>query len=238
MKYIDAHCHILSEAQMKTAMACGVGRFIINATRTIDWETIVELAQYDNVYGAIGVHPWFVSGLPDDWDVELVNALVANPNLMVGEIGLDKNRPDFEVQESVFCRQLQIAHDLERVIHIHCVGAWGKMMDILRSVDLPPAMVFHAFSGAPELMHELMGLGAYFSFGTGIMDVRHSKIRASVAVAPVSRILAESDAPDVAMPDTIPNTVAEIARVRNQDAEQLAKTIYNNTKGLINDGQV
>lgn len=232
MKYIDAHCHILTDAQMRDAVSHGVGRFIVNATRPNDWPAVIELSRCDNVYGAIGVHPWRVSELRGGWDGELINALGAHPNLMVGEIGLDKNRPDFELQETVFCRQLQIACDMRRVAHVHCVGTWGKMMDILRSVDLPPAMVFHAYSGSVELVRELTDMGAYFSFGASISDASRARLRATVASVPLSRILVESDD---AAPDTIPNTVAEIAKIRGLDTKQLAEAIYSNTKEILND---
>ena len=157
---------------------------------------------------------------------------------MIGEIGLDKNRPDMEKQILVFKRQLQIAHDFGRVAHIHCVGAWGKMMDVLRGSDLPPAMVLHWFSGAPELVGELSKMGAYFSFGRAVCDTRYAKMRGAVVVVPENRILTESDAPDVAMPDTIPDTVAEIAALHGLNTEQMATTIYNNTMGLLNDGKI
>lgn len=235
MKYIDAHCHILTDAQMRDATAHGVVGFIVNATRPVDWGVVIDMARCDNVYGAIGVHPWFVSDLSDGWDYELINALAMHPNLMVGEIGLDKNRPNLELQENVFCRQLQIAHDLGRVAHIHCVGAWGKMINILRTVDLPPALVFHAFSGAPELVSELTDMGAYFSFGAEICNEKHVRARAAVASGPISRILVESD--DAAH-DTIPNTVAEIAQIRGADTETVANIIYTNTMGVLDDKQI
>ncbi len=235
MKYIDAHCHILSDAQMREAESCGVAGFIVNATHPADWDAVVEIARRDNVYGAIGVHPWRVAELRDGWDGELINTLAENPGIMVGEIGLDKNRPDPELQESVFCRQLQIVSDLRRIAHVHCVGAWGKMMEILRAVELPPAMIFHAYSGAPELVRELVDMGAYFSFGAEICNEKHIRARKAVATVPISRIFVESDAPDVTMPDTIPATVAEIAEIRGMDTEQLAEIIYNNTLGVVND---
>ena len=235
MKYIDAHCHILTDSQISHATSHGVGRFVINATEPNDWPVVVDLSRRDNVYGAIGVHPWYVSELHDGWDGELIDALGANVELMVGEIGLDKNRPDFELQENVFCRQLQIACDMRRVAHVHCVGTWGKMMDILRSVDLPPAMVFHAYSGSVELVRELTDMGAYFSFGVSIVDATHARLRTVVASVPLSRVLVESDD---ATPATIPNTVAEIARIRGESEEHIAEVIYNNTMGLLNDGKI
>ena len=63
-------------------------------------------------------------------------------------------------------------------------------------------------------------------------------MRGAVVVVPENRILTESDAPDVAMPDTIPDTVAEIAALRGVNTEQMTETIYNNTMGLLNDRKV
>ncbi len=234
MKYIDAHCHILDVARMRDAAACGVDGFIVNATDTSNWATVIEIAQRDNVYGAIGVYSLCVSNLPDNWDEQLMENLKANPELMVGEIGLDKRHPDIEAQDSVFRRQLQIAHDMGRVAHIHCVGAWGKVMDILRTNELPSAMVFHAFSGAPELVRELTNMGIYFSFGPDVCNTQYARMRAAVTTVPESRILAESDTPHRLSPDSVPNTVAEIAKLRGVDVEQMAETIYNNTLRLLN----
>ena len=239
LSYIDAHCHILSDEQITIAVSCGVGRFIMNTTQPDDWTAIVDKTEHnDCVYGAVGVHPWYVANLRDDWDNKLVEMLCANSSLMVGEIGLDKNRADMEKQVAVFRRSLKIAHDYERVAHIHCVGAWGKMMDVLRGSDLPPAMVFHCFSGVPELVGELVKMGAYFSFGVGICNEKHKIMRAVAALVPENRILVESDAPDMAMPDTIPNTVADIAHIRGVPEKDMAETIYNNTMGLLNGGQI
>lgn len=238
MKYIDAHCHILSDAQMRGAAACGVGRFVVNATGPADWNAVIDLAWCENVYGAIGVHPWFVADVGADWELKLIDILKNNARLMVGEIGLDKNRSDFDIQQSVFIRQIQIAHDMSRVAHIHCVGAWGKMLDVLRSMELPPAMVFHGFSGAPELVADLVDMGAYLSFGANVRDTKYKKMRNALVVVPENRILVESDAPDVSTPDRIPNTVAEIARIRDENPEHMAKIIFDNTMGVLNDRTV
>jgi Tat protein secretion system quality control protein TatD with DNase activity len=112
------------------------------------------------------------------------------------------------------------------------------MLDILRGGELPPAIVLHAFSGAAELVPELVKLGAYFSFGTAVADERRTRLRSAVATVPVARILVESDAPDAAMPDTIPATVAKIAQIRGVDTAKMADIIYNNTMGLLNDGKI
>lgn len=229
MKYLDAHCHILPDAAK-----CGVGGFIINATSPDDWATVLNKVERQNVFGAIGVHPWCARNVCSGWDTKLIELLENNSKIMVGEIGLDKTRPDIKSQESVFRRQLQIAHDLGRVVHIHCVDAWGLCMEILRGCQLPPAMLFHCFSGSVEIMRELAQMNAYFSFGAAICDdKKYAKMRTAVMYAPKNRILAESDAPDFLSPDAVPNTVREIARIRGVDVEDMAEIIYNNTLELV-----
>ena len=234
-QYIDAHCHIISDEIMNAAAVRGVGRFVVNSTAPADWAAVVNIARRENVFGAIGVHPWYVSEIYDGWDIELIDVLNKDTDLMVGEIGLDKNHGDIDVQEPVFRRQLQIAHDMGRVAHVHCVGAWGKCMEILGGSKLPPAMVLHCFSGAPELVRELTAMGAYFSFGGDVVDIGHKKMRDAVAAVDESRILAESDAVDGTMPDKIPDIVAEIAKIRGKDAGDMAKIIYENTMGILHD---
>jgi len=214
----DAHCHIFSLEQIKTIRRSGVGLFVVNATQPSEWGTVAELVKKCcRVHGAVGVHPWRVSngiGLPD-WDVGLVCFLERHPELTVGEIGLDKNYPYLEDQESAFRRQLQIAHDMKRVAHIHCVGCWGKMMEILRAVDLPPAMIFHAFSGPAELVPELVKMGGYFSFGRAVCDNRRVKLQSAVRAVPNRRILVESDASFVDDYEALESTIQTIADIRN-----------------------
>ena len=233
-KYIDAHCHILSPAQMASANDCGVGRFIVNSTHRTDWATIAKMVNGKSVYGAIGIHPWFVSEIDANWDDEMVNTLARNPHLMVGEIGLDKNHPNMPAQELIFRRGLQIAHDMGRVAHVHCVGCWGKCVEILHASALPPTVVFHCFSGSPELASELSHIcNAYFSFGSSVLNTKSTRTRTAVASVPGNRILVESDAMDVATPTIIPDVVREIAKIRGVDNDAMADTIYANTMGLL-----
>lgn len=234
--YIDAHCHILDDEVLTGATVRGVGRFVVNAYASCNWDDVCASVHHDNrIYGAVGVLPWLDNELRDGWDKCLIDILSRNPRLMVGEIGLDKNRGDMEKQITVFTRQLQIASDYRRIAHIHCVGAWGKMMDLLRDVNLPPAMLFHCFSGSVEIMRELCKMNAYFSFGWGLMDGRHETMCAVVAAVDEGRILVESDAPGDTMPDKIPDIVAKIAEIRGVAPEYMANVIYENTTRMINE---
>ena len=76
-----------------------------------------------------------------------------NPEAGIGETGLDfqerfTNRPE---QEASFVAHLDLARELNRPIAVHCVHAWGRLVDILREHPAPRVLL-HAFGGAAELI--------------------------------------------------------------------------------------
>lgn len=187
MLLFDAHCHLFEKDKVSPKIAA-----IVNATRPAEWGAVVNIAgACENVWGAVGVHPWFVNELYDGWDMDLQRLLQDNSGIMVGEIGLDKNGPDMDRQIDVFGRQMQIATDLKRGVHVHCVGAWDKMMRVLKcfSQRRPPFILFHRFSGNWGDVARMVGeYNAYFSF---------RDVSAVVAHIPHDRILIETDSDDV-----------------------------------------
>ena len=142
MKIIDAHTHI-------DYIAPDVDGAVCCATIESEWDKIVALTRHDNrVHGAFGVHPWFVNSTDMDFDKRLYQLLQTESKYMIGEIGLDKYKPDMETQIVVFRKQLDIAIKLKRSVSLHCVGAWDKMLQILKqykSNDLP-IIVVHDFN--------------------------------------------------------------------------------------------
>ena len=182
MKYIDAHCHLFDEKLPNNIGA------IVNATRPADWGGVIAVADKNiNVWGASGVHPWVVADLVAGWDEQLQDLLIQNPEIMVGEIGLDKHKPDMDLQIDVFSRQLEIAAELGRGVHVHCVGAWDKMFAVLKKCKSkqPPFMLFHRFSGnAGDVARLCADYNAYFSF----MNARNV-----VADVHSNRVLIETD---------------------------------------------
>lgn len=215
-KYIDAHCHLFDEKLPNNIGA------IVNATRPADWGDVIAGADKNpSVFAAIGVHPWFVGDLVAGWDAQLCELLEQNPGLMIGEIGLDKHKPDMDTQINVFARQMDLAVELGRGVHVHCVGAWDKMFAVLKRYksQQPPFILFHRFSGnAGDVARLVVDYNAYFSFsgvGRVIVDV------------PQDRILVETDS----------NHPMGIVRV----AEQIAAIypdcdFHENTMGMLKNG--
>ena len=215
-KYIDAHCHLFDEK-----LPDNIGA-IVNATRPADWGGVIAQANKNiNVWGAIGVHPWFVADLVAGWDEKLQDLLIQNPEIMVGEIGLDKHKPDMDLQIDVFSRQLEIAAELGRGVHVHCVGAWDKMFAVLKKCksEQPPFMLFHRFSGnAGDVARLCAAYNAYFSF----MNARNV-----VADVASNRVLIETDS----------NNPTGIVRVAEQVAAFCSKIdFYKNTMEMLKNG--
>ena len=222
--YFDAHCHIQNIATAECLATGDAPVYAINnAAQISDWGMVIQIANNcPNVFGAIGIHPWYVSDLPVDWDAQLHNALVANPKLMIGEIGLDKLRGNIALQLPVFTRQLDLAYELSRGVHIHCVDAFDTLLPILcaRGEKLPPFILFHRYGGNPMNIERLAReYNAYFSYRAG------DSVRRILAT-PSDRILTETDGDN---PTKVVETSKQIAAIRNDTS----LNFYNNTMKML-----
>ena len=238
MKYIDAHCHLVSGADMAAAANAGVVGRVINAACEDDWAAVVNMTDAARgVYVALGIHPWYVADAVPGWDARLRDILVRRPDLMVGETGLDKNRGDISPQADFLRTHLRIAADLHRVVHIHSVGAWGALTDVLRDAPRAPAVVMHAFSGSVEMMRELARYNAYFSFGGLVLDSNRHGLADVVAHVDAHCILVETDAPDSGFPAAdLARVVERIAAIRGVGPDEMAEIIYQNSKRMLHNG--
>lgn len=235
-KYIDAHCHLLDAPDinfaMESARAVSVDTFVIAPATPAQWCDIVKLTHDNkNIFGCIGIHPWNVSELPQNWVYDLEKNLIKNPKIMVGEIGLDKNRPNMELQTDVFVRQLKIAHKMSRGIHLHCVGCWDKILQTLdeNKHALPQFILAHGFTGrAEDIKYIADKYNIYFSYGPRSLQQKLSKAR--ILKTPLSRILTESDGVDSTV---VPLLVSQISEILNVETDILADIIYKNTKQIL-----
>lgn len=228
MKIIDVHTHIdyITPDFQSDVVGC-----VCCATVESDWQKIINLIESDNrIYGAFGVHPWFVNSMSDNFGTLLEDLLKMNNRYMVGEIGLDKYKPDIEKQMDIFIKQFDIAIKLKRTVFIHCVGAWDKIMHILKQYKQSelPIIVLHDFNGNQEIIKQLLQYkNVYFSFGKNALYDRNCCIEQ----IPVNNILVETDGKsDIILVDIID----KIARIKKET--DTANIIYNNTKRVLNNG--
>lgn len=125
-----------------------------------------------------------------------------------------------DVQVEAVRAQLALAAELERTCVIHCVGHYGKLLEILaefrRKQRLPPRIVLHSYSGSPDMIPAFLALAnpvkrgsaqalgenagvtrLFFSFNARqLTDAKSNKAATCCATMPLSSLLLETDAPD------------------------------------------
>ena len=122
---------------------------------------------YGTVWFSVGIHPWSTAEPIPESKWEALEASLLDPRVVaVGECGLDKNRGGSpEVQEEVFKRQAFLADAAGLPLIIHCVGRYGRLIELHRLIDPASEWIVHGFSGKPELARQLLQQGINISLG-------------------------------------------------------------------------
>lgn len=226
--FADAHNHLQDawllphRASILAALpSLGIESMVVNGTCEEDWPEVAMLqaAAPDLVVPSFGLHPWDAGNRSQQWKETLIAWLERTPTAAVGEIGLDRwiidrARPDdsrliglrrapLDEQREVFRSQLAIACELRRPVSVHCLDAWGFLLEDLRSMPrLPCGLLLHAYSGPLEMVPPFAELGAFFSFNGSFLEPRRARLRDTFRQIPADRLLVETDAP--AMPPPAP----------------------------------
>lgn len=222
----DAHNHLQDawlaphrEQVWRDLAAVPLRRAVVNGTAENDWREVATLARtHPLVLPSFGLHPWNVGNAGASWREGIAAQLDAHPAAGVGEIGLDRwilehARPDdsrlaglrrapLDEQCAAFRVQLAMAVERDRPVTIHCIDAWGALRDVLQAEPrLPRGFLLHAYASSPELAREFARLGAYFSFNGYFLGARQSGKQAVFKSLPLDRLLVETDAPAMPLPE-------------------------------------
>jgi TatD DNase family protein len=230
MRLCDAHNHLqdprlrdrLSEI-VSASKEAGVVQMVVNGSCESDWPDVAALARRfpDLVIPSFGYHPWHLRERTDRWQSALQRFLDDTPGAVIGEIGLDRwileQTPEVRrrsaaafadsepaslpEQEEVFLWQWKLAAERNLAASIHCLRAFGHLEELLRGSRGPArGFLIHSYGGPAEMVPSFAQLGARFGFPGCFADPRrHRKLEAFRRV-PVDRLLAETDAPDQALP--------------------------------------
>lgn len=167
-------------------------------------ESITLAHQYDYVYAAIGVHPDEVDTMKESDMEELSHMAKETKVVAIGEIGLDYFRKEGNAYKSVqkewFCRQLDLAKEIEKPVIIHSRDAAEDTIQILRDFrkenpQIENPGVIHCYSYSPELAKEYVAMGFYIGIGGVVTFKNAKKLVETVAQIPLERILVETDSP-------------------------------------------
>jgi len=207
--WVDSHCHLGyegtdedPETAVREARAAGVDALVCVGTDLESSQRAVELAtRHPEVRATVGLHPHEASRLDEQWTA--LEALARDRADVVGGIGeggfdLYYEHSARDAQEAAFRAHVQLARELDRALVIHSRDAWDDTFAVLVDVGPPARAVFHCFTGGPDEARRALDLGAYLSF-SGIVSFKNADdVRAAAAIAPLDRVLVETDAPYLA----------------------------------------
>jgi len=239
---IDTHAHLDAcadrpSALIRRARSVGVDRIVTVGTGIESCRAALELSQlHEEVFAALGIDP-HQAGEPEAGRIdELRNLLEGDKAVAVGETGLDyfRDRGGRDQQRKLFEAQLDLAAELGKPVVIHTREADADTADVLAGFD--GTVVMHCFS-SPGLLQAVVDRGYYVSFAGNVTFPKAGDLRAAAAQVPAERILAETDSPYLAPqprrgrpnePANVVLTIAELAKARGGDADELAAQIDAN----------
>lgn len=245
MNFYDAHNHLHDQqftAQfdqiIENLNILGVRGMAVNAAKEDEWQDIITLSKKSSlIFPALGIHPWYINSVSALWKERLTTVLDNHKNISIGEIGLDNNKKyNLEPQIPFFTEQLIIASAYNVPVTIHCIGAWGKLLEILSRTPLPSmGFLLHSYSGSAELLKPLAKLGAYFSCSGSFLSSSGNKQKDMLRLIPKDRLLIETDAlfqklvgQTLNYPEVIIENYKEIAKALDWEIEDLACVCEDN----------
>ncbi|MEU8522077.1 TatD family hydrolase [Streptomyces sp. NBC_01216] len=171
-----------------------------------------------------------------------IDRLASLPHVRaVGETGLDCFRTGPEgmaAQERSFRAHIEIAKRHGKALVIHDRDAHADVLRVLEEEGAPERTVFHCYSGDAEMARICGARGYYLSFAGNMTFKNAQPLRDALAVAPLERVLVETDAPFLTpapyrgrpnAPYLIPVTVRAMAAVRGIGEEELCEALAHNT---------
>lgn len=177
-------------------------------------------------YFSVGCHPWFADNY-----FKYKNLISQNCQLTeciaIGEIGLDRTKGEFSLQEKVFEEQLNLAHNFKKTVIIHSVRAYDRLLYFYKKYN-SVKWIIHGYNGSFEQAQQLINKGIYLSIGTDIL-YSNRKITKVLPLLPLDFIFFETDTLNVNIKD-IYKKAAELLKI---DLQKLKNQIQQNFKTVF-----
>jgi TatD DNase family protein len=150
----------------------------------------------------------------------LMQASSADTCLAIGEAGLDKLvQTSFELQEEFFVQQAQLASALNKPMIIHCVKAYGEILNIRNQLKVKNIWIFHGYGSSLQMARQLIDQGCMLSFGSVLFKDEAKATQAFEKLKPEQYFL-ETDDTDYSIED-IYLQAAERAKLRLEELKNL-----------------
>ena len=263
---VDTHCHLDIADGDAGAEWLGVDDAVARATSvgvtrivqvgcdlpSARW-SVAAAAEHPALVATVALHPNEAPRILATEGREALQAayaeiaeLAALPQVRaVGETGLDFFRTGEdgrEVQEESFRRHIALAKELGKALVIHDRDAHADVIRVLESEGAPERVVFHCYSGDAAMARYCTDRGWYLSFAGTVTFKNAGALRESVAVAPLDRVLVETDAPYLTpMPFRgrpnasylVPLTVRVMAESAGVTEDEMASALWINAQRVF-----
>jgi TatD DNase family protein len=252
---VDSHCHIVFrnfdddlDAVSARWREAGVKALVHACVEPAEIPAIRALAdRFEELRYAVGVHPLDTGHWQTDTPAVLRQAALDDGRVVaIGELGLDLFRQsNLDEQLQMLRPQLDLAHELDLPVIIHCRDAAEPMLIELRSRAADgrcPAGVMHCWGGTPVEMEAFLELGMFISFSGTVTFPKAEDTHQCARQVSADRYLVETDCPFLAPvprrgkrnePAYVLNVAERVAELRGESLEQVARTSTANAQRLF-----
>ena len=246
---VDTHCHLFlldhePAHVVETAKAAGVDRLICVGVDPVTSARSAELADsIEGVFATAGMHPHDASDFDQAASARIEELLHDARVIGVGECGLDYFRMHSPAEDQIRVLQAHIAlsNETGKPMVVHVRDAWP---DVLRVLDEGSAerVVIHCFSGDAAIARECAARGYWISFAGNVTYPKNEHLRQAAVAVDLDRIVVETDSPFLSPqklrgsnnePANVMLTIAEIARVRDDDVEKIVIATAENSRSAF-----
>ena len=199
--FVDTHCHIFKsdydniDEVLNNASNNNVKYYINNGSDGEYNKEVLELVeQYDNMYGALGIHPETVDDYSLD-DIEFIKNNLSNEKIVaIGEIGLDYHytKENKDEQIRLLEMQLSLAEEYNLPVIIHSRDATEDTINTLKKFNCRGTI--HSFSGSLETAKIYIKMG-YLLGVNGVITFKNCNIKDVIKEVGLDNIVLETDSP-------------------------------------------
>ena len=207
MYLVDTHTHFYFEEfdadlpeVICRASEAGVRAFCLPGTDLASLPRLQAVCDRypDQCFPMIGLHPTNVG--PDyASDLAILRTdFDKRSYVAVGEIGIDLywDKTHLREQTEAFEEQLRWSIEKDLPVAIHTREAFPQVFESLHKIGIDKVRgVFHSFGGNREEMEEVLRYPNFLLGINGVVTYKNARIRDFLSIAPLDRIVLETDAP-------------------------------------------
>lgn len=206
---VDTHIHLDNEKYyedldevIKRAKKNSVEKFIIpGADPSTLLKALEVVEKYDNIYFAVGVHPYDINSFKD---LDFEKYMAHKKCIAIGECGLDyfrlegseeEKKKEKQHQAEVFVAQIELAKKYKKPLIVHIRDASRDAKELLLKHNAKEVGgVLHCYNADEELL-SLSEENFYFGIG-GVVTFKNAKKLVNVVPKiPKEKIVLETDGP-------------------------------------------